>query len=143
MSSILKPLYLAFLHVFKRTFTIKHPYEALKPSERYRGRLLLDPNKCVSCGICTTICPTRALELIETSTRKLPQLDLARCCFCGFCAIHCPRTALKMTQSYELGEYKRDSLIYSPDKFSKAPAPIERRTLSVEKIDKLRGVSHG
>src|SRR5260370_9226103 len=60
-------------------------YPAHDPSlpALFRGRPVLDPEKCVDgCTRCVDICPTDAL-LVSASG---PELDLGRCIFCGECA---------------------------------------------------------
>lgn len=62
-----------------------------------------DYKKCNGCGICVTLCPTKALQLgpvieIATGLDAPPVLiDLEACVFCGMCAAFCPVDAYKMT----------------------------------------------
>jgi len=141
--SIIRPFYMAFAHLFKTTFTVKYPYEVLRPSERYRGRPMLNLERCVGCGVCVWICPNKALNMVKVGDLKLPQLDAGRCMFCGLCADFCPRIAMVMTQHYELAEYNRKSLIYSPERFSQPPKQFDGKLMSVKKIRKHFGVTHG
>ncbi|HOT06503.1 MAG: Polyferredoxin protein MvhB [Methanosaeta sp. PtaB.Bin039] len=58
-----------------------------------------DYKKCIGCGICVDLCPTRALQkgpLIEIATGlDAPPvlIDLDACAFCGMCANFCPVNA--------------------------------------------------
>ncbi|MDK2825316.1 MAG: 4Fe-4S ferredoxin [Methanolobus sp.] len=69
-----------------------------------------DYKRCVGCGICVDICPTKALELgpmqeISTGLDAPPvMMDLEKCTFCSMCANFCPVHAFKMTEEGELPE---------------------------------------
>jgi len=141
--SILRPYFLAFWHIFKRTFTVKVPYEVPKPSERYRGRPMLHMDRCIGCGVCVYVCPNKALTLVTVDGKKYPQFNAGRCCFCSLCADHCPRAALTMTYEYELSSYTKDDLIYPPSRLSLPPKPLPGRVVTVKTYDVRRGVAHG
>jgi glutamate synthase (NADPH/NADH) small chain len=143
VTSILRPMVMAFQHLFKRTFTVKYPYKTVRPAKRYRGRLMLaDIHECIGCGICAWICPTRAITIVEKGERKLPRFDLGRCCMCGLCVEKCPRT-LTFTHAYELCSYDKQSLIYPPEHFGLPPVEPSREYVTVKDLDKKRLVSHG
>lgn len=81
------------------------------------GCVEFDPEKCTGCGICTRICPARALELIprkgqEESKKKLPHLieltrdtEIKGCMACGDCMAACPEGAISIARGYEAGYY--------------------------------------
>jgi len=142
MSSVTKPLWKTAEHLIKRTFTVFHPYEGLKPVEGARGRPKLDIERCVGCGVCAYICPNKAIKIVTVGERKLPAIDMGRCCFCRLCVDYCPRSALSMTKDHELAEYQRGDLKYSPARLTLPPKEPQRKLVSVKKVDK-RGVSHG
>ena len=57
-------------------------------------RLLIEVNeKCVSCGHCVTLCPTKALTLDESHTLKV---DGENCVQCGRCVDACPMRAITL-----------------------------------------------
>ncbi|MCP8304311.1 MAG: NADH-quinone oxidoreductase subunit I [archaeon] len=141
--SILRPFFLGLYHVFKRTFTVKHPYETLKPPERHRGRVMLNMDRCIGCNSCVNICPNKALTLVEFNGRKLPQYNAGRCCFCVLCVDICPVLALSMTHEVEYSVYKKEDHIYPPDRFSQPPEPIKGKIVTVKTLDKKFGVKHG
>lgn len=40
------------------------------------------------------------------------RINFSRCIFCGLCEEACPTTAIQLTPDFELGEYKRQDLVY-------------------------------
>jgi len=106
-------------NLFKGPMTLQFPYEALPPVEGYRGRHLLDLEKCTGCPVCSLACPNKAIELIELSEgKKYPQIHLGKCCFCGLCEEYCPRDALHMTAEAMISVMDKSQAIYGPDKLS-------------------------
>lgn len=88
--------------------TLLYPFEKREVPPDYRGKVEIDYNQCVGCGLCVKDCPSNALELVVLSDgKKKPKYYLARCTFCSQCVESCPRKAIKMTQIYELATYDR------------------------------------
>ncbi len=52
----------------------------------------VDPDKCVSCSVCTAICPTGALALDRESWEV--SLDHDKCVMCESCVLVCPYRAI-------------------------------------------------
>jgi energy-converting hydrogenase B subunit K len=48
---------------------------------------------CISCGICSELCPRDAITLKRGSI----EVDLEKCALCEKCAIHCPQSAIPQT----------------------------------------------
>ena len=70
---------------------------------RFRGRLNYDRAKCIGCGMCTKVCPARAIVFDpDTEGQKPRQVMLHgdRCCFCAQCNDVCPVSALSMTTDF-------------------------------------------
>ena len=40
------------------------------------------------------------------------RINFSRCIFCGLCEEACPTTAIQLTPDFELGEFKRQDLVY-------------------------------
>ena len=43
------------------------------------------------------------------------RINFSRCIFCGLCEEACPTTAIQLTPDFELGEYKRQDLVYEKE----------------------------
>ncbi|KHK04312.1 NIL domain-containing protein [Desulfovibrio sp. TomC] len=57
-------------------------------------RISRDEDSCIHCGMCTALCPTKALSLnIET---RLVEFDSETCSACGMCTKVCPVKAMEM-----------------------------------------------
>jgi NADH-quinone oxidoreductase subunit I len=108
--------------------TVLYPWEKLVIKDGYRGRPGLVMDKCIECGICVRICPTRCIELVEIdygdkAKVRRPQINLGRCMICGYCAEYCPKNAMIIAPEYELAAYSRKDLIYDPFKLQYEDRP--------------------
>ena len=54
-------------------------------------RLILDPEKCVRCGLCEERCPFGALRLAETGLLHAPGKCVQAC---AVCRLLCPESAI-------------------------------------------------
>lgn len=57
-------------------------------------KVFRNDDKCIHCGVCTAICPTKALKL-DLKTRKIT-FDVEKCSACGRCTRVCPVQAMNM-----------------------------------------------
>lgn len=56
------------------------------------GEIVIDDQLCVHCGLCTGVCPTRALTLDPDSARLV--FNRSRCIVCEQCIPTCPVQAI-------------------------------------------------
>jgi NADH-quinone oxidoreductase subunit I len=122
MLSVLRTLWLTFLHLFRRRETIQYPDEKPYLPPRFRGRIVLsrDPDgeeRCVSCYLCAVACPVDCISLQKTEKdgRWYPEyfrINFSRCIFCGYCEEACPTYAIQLTPDFEMSEYERPNLVY-------------------------------
>ncbi|MDD5622668.1 MAG: NIL domain-containing protein [Actinomycetota bacterium] len=56
--------------------------------------IIISKNKCIDCGICTSICITQALTL-DSSSFKL-KFNKDKCILCELCLDCCPVSAIKV-----------------------------------------------
>jgi NADH-quinone oxidoreductase subunit I len=126
MLSLLRSMWGVFLHAFHRRVTIQYPDEKAILPPRYRGRIVLsrDPDggeRCVACNLCAVVCPTACISLQATEDehgRRYPEffrINFSRCIFCGYCEEACPTYAIQLTPDFEMGEYRRQNLVYEKE----------------------------
>lgn len=126
MISILRTLWLVFLHAFRRRVTVQYPEHKAYLAPRYRGRIILsrDPEggeRCVACYLCAVVCPVDCIALQATEDehgRRYPEffrINFSRCIFCGFCEDACPTYAIQLTPDYEMSEYRRQNMVYEKE----------------------------
>ncbi|PVY42270.1 NADH-quinone oxidoreductase subunit NuoI [Pontibacter virosus] len=126
MFSLLRSMWLTFLHAFHKRETIQYPEQKAILPTRWRGRIVLsrDPDggeRCVACNLCAAACPVDciALQATEDPTgRRYPEffrINFSRCIFCGFCEEACPTYAIQLIPDFEMGEYNRQNLVYEKE----------------------------
>lgn len=126
MISILRSLWIVFLHLFRKRETVQYPEERPYAPPRWRGRIVLtrDPDgeeRCVACYLCAVACPVDCIALQATQDehgRRYPEffrINFSRCIFCGYCEDACPTYAIQLIPDFEMGEYVRQSLVYDKE----------------------------
>ncbi len=120
---VLKPMWVSLRLFFRtvrhRPVTILYPYEKEWIPDNYRGRPGLRFDKCVGCGVCSRMCPTGCIKMVEVADDDgkmvmRPQVFVGRCAFCGYCAEYCPVNAMTVTPEYELAELFKEDMFYGP-----------------------------
>jgi NADH-quinone oxidoreductase subunit I len=126
MFSILRSIWLTFLHAFHKRETVQYPDEKPYLPPRYRGRIILtrDPDgkeRCVACYLCAAACPVDCISLQaaeDKDGRRYPEffrINFSRCIYCGFCEEACPTYAIQLTPDFEMGEYNRQNMVYEKE----------------------------
>ncbi len=124
-------LSVTFDHMRRRPVTVQYPYEKLIPSERYRGRIHFEFDKCISCEVCVRVCPIN-LPVVDWDFDKASKkktlnhysIDFGVCIFCGNCVEYCPTNCLSMTEEYELAAYDRHELNYDNVALGRLPYKV-------------------
>jgi NAD(P)H-quinone oxidoreductase subunit I len=128
---ITQGLGVTFDHLRRRPITVQYPYEKLIPSERYRGRIHYEFDKCIACEVCVRVCPINlpVVDWVMNKATKKKELrnysiDFGVCIFCGNCVEYCPTNCLSMTEEYELAAFDRHALNYDNVALGRLPTSV-------------------
>jgi len=109
-----------FRTMFERPVTAEYPFAKTTITERFRGKLDVDPVKCTGCSICEIVCPAGVITMLPVGKKtvgsreveiKRPTFDLYTCISCGQCVDDCKFGALTLTHDFELAVFKKKSLV--------------------------------
>ncbi|VFP82817.1 NADH-quinone oxidoreductase subunit NuoI [Candidatus Erwinia haradaeae] len=125
-STILRSIWLIGVNAFAKRETLMYPEDPVSMPPRYRGRIILtrDPDgieRCVACNLCAAVCPVDCISLQKgerADGRWYPEffrINFSRCIFCGLCEEACPTTAIQLIPDCEMGEFKRQDLVYEKE----------------------------
>jgi heterodisulfide reductase subunit A len=56
----------------------------------------IDESKCIGCGLCNTLCPSKAINLVVKEGGRKAEVIAASCKGCGICGASCPQQAISM-----------------------------------------------
>jgi len=78
--------------------TLMYPKRKRRFTPITRGRVEVNINECIFCGMCSRRCPTYAITV--TKDCKEWQIDRLKCCTCNLCVEICPKKCLSMENQY-------------------------------------------
>nr|YP_009425163.1 NADH dehydrogenase subunit I [Athyrium sheareri]ASU93811.1 NADH dehydrogenase subunit I [Athyrium sheareri] len=115
-------------HSNRSPITVQYPYEKILSSERFRGRIHFEFDKCIACEVRVRVCPINLpvvdwilMRDIKKKRLKNYSIDFGVCIFCGNCVEYCPTNCLSMTEEYELSSYDRHELNYDQTALGRLP----------------------
>ncbi len=111
---------IAIRNLFSKPATSKYPFEKREYPERYRGKVAINIEDCLMCGLCSKKCPAGALTVDrETKTWSINRMS---CIQCSYCVNNCPKKCLSMEQMYtEPSATKTIDSYVQPQKEEAAP----------------------
>lgn len=115
---LLTGLGITLRELFRKKATEHYPDTRPALPKRFRGgRLELDPDKCIACGICSMNCPNGSIRLTtgknESGARSLNEYvhDAGACMYCNLCIENCPKQCLKWDRKFDFSGYSRQHLL--------------------------------
>lgn len=106
------------MHIFRKSLnaglvTTSYPAVPEAAPAAFRGRPILNPDRCTGAAACAAACPSDCLTVTTdpASGDRVWTLDLAPCLFCGLCAEVCTDGAITFTGEYELATRTRRDLV--------------------------------
>ena len=99
--------------------TEEYPFGDKVVTDRFRGKLDIDPMKCTGCSVCEIVCPAQVITMVPVGKRtigsreidiKRPSFELYACISCGQCVDDCKFGALSLTHNFELSVFNKETL---------------------------------
>jgi NADH-quinone oxidoreductase subunit I len=109
--------------------TVQYPREIRKRPKGFRGMLVFDINKCISCFQCAFVCPANAIHMKKAPNGKYyPCVDYAKCIFCHYCRDTCTKGAWKTTNFMDVAFKSVDEMLLKTENLVVGPViPEEER----------------
>ena len=63
--------------------TFPYPYAPREPVGDFRGKLNVDAEKCIGCGGCANVCPSRLIRFFDDGEKTRIIWHIERCTYCG------------------------------------------------------------
>lgn len=98
LSSILKNL-------TSKPATRLYPFEKRESYKNIRGKLEIDIDTCIFCGICSKKCPSDAI--VVNKAEKSWEVDPFKCIMCSVCCDACPKKSIKALEEYSPSAYTK------------------------------------
>jgi formate hydrogenlyase subunit 6/NADH:ubiquinone oxidoreductase subunit I len=97
--------------IFMRPATTTYPFTKSPMPEKFRGKIIFHPERCIGCTLCMKDCPSNAIKIKKVGDKKfVAEIDIGKCIFCAQCVDTCPRKALESTAEFELANLDRNKL---------------------------------
>ncbi|MCL2807404.1 MAG: 4Fe-4S dicluster domain-containing protein [Coriobacteriia bacterium] len=90
---------MALKNLFSKPVTKRYPHEPIVYTERTRGHVYNDMEKCIICSICEKACPAGALGVDKEA--RTWTIDRFSCVQCGACVRSCPPKAQSLIMKPE------------------------------------------
>lgn len=111
-------------NLFRKTATVKYPFEHIKVPSGYRGAPEVNPEICIACKTCEKECPTHCIGITPVDPVEISNyspdkgkpfrfsINLAQCMFCQQCEELCPmrkkgKSAITLNSNrWKMADYK-------------------------------------
>lgn len=101
----------ALKRIGSKPLTERYPKVKLPAPNGYRGRIVINEEKCTGCGACAMMCPSKAIELSVEDDYIVVRVFQGHCILCGECVEACPFGAISFLEEYEnIGKSSRNTM---------------------------------
>jgi len=108
-------------NLFSKPATRRYPFADIRePVAGYRGKIIFDGSKCLTCGACSRICPAKAIEILKTE--KQIKYYPFNCIYCHSCVEICPAKCITEDNHYTPPAATKGVDVYNVTTPPKAPA---------------------
>ncbi len=122
----------AFIQALKPLrITIEYPRERRKYPDTFRGFIVFNPERCISCFRCAQICPANAIQM-SSYKRAYPGIDYSKCIFCHFCVDSCPTGALSSSKVHDVAFKNMDEMFVKANQMTSLPEIYREDEITVE-----------
>jgi hydrogenase-4 component H len=90
--------------------TLAYPLQPHPAEENFRGKPVVDFERCIGCGACANVCPPRLIQLVDADNYRQISFTLGRCTYCGSCRDVCPAQAVQMSPQFETATPEIDDM---------------------------------
>jgi NADH-quinone oxidoreductase subunit I len=121
---LLKGLKITNKYIIKKKITEKYPEEKRSYPYRYRGRIHVTIDTCISCKLCEKACPEGCLkvypppkEIMKTDKRPAQfYFSQEHCLHCGMCVDACPTGSIHHSHEFEITVFNIKELLFDKEK---------------------------
>lgn len=104
---MLEMLKTVMTNLVKKPSTRLYPKNIRDEFKGTRGKIDIDVDKCIFCGICAKKCPPDAIKVSKNTSEW--EIDRFKCIICGSCVDACPKKCLMMDEKRQETAYKKSS----------------------------------
>jgi formate hydrogenlyase subunit 6/NADH:ubiquinone oxidoreductase subunit I len=112
---------MAYLHfarnvlasMFRHPATTEYPLAPRQYQNITRGKVEINIDDCIFCGMCMRTCPADAIRVDRAG--KTWEINPFSCVQCGGCVEHCPKKCLKMDTNYTKPSEKKTEMVFHAD----------------------------
>lgn len=96
--------------LFRKPATLMYPVVTREFTKNTRGKIDIDINTCIFCGICQKKCPTGAISVSRPD--KQWEIERMKCITCNYCVDSCPKKCLSMGNHYTAPNTTKNKDVY-------------------------------
>ncbi len=84
------------------------PFGETFTPKRIRGRIVVNPDLCLGCGMCRHACAAGAINIRKTTSSWTITIWQDSCCLCRACVTYCPMHAMSIDPDWHSAHLEED-----------------------------------